>query len=55
MKKRGGHPPLAGGGGLEVSNLDPPLSVLEGPYFFFTISLFSPHFGVQNIFVLLAF
>ena len=33
-KKRGGYPPRTGGGGNEVSNLDP-LSILWGPYFFY--------------------
>ena len=54
-KKRGGcPPPPLRRGGDEVSNLGP-LSVLGGPYFFFKISLFSPDFGVQKIFVLAAF
>ena len=40
------------GGGMRCLTWTP-LSILGGPYFFFlTVSLFSPDFGVENFFVL---
>ena len=40
-----------GGGGARCLTWTPGY-ILGGPYFFFTISLFSPDFGVQKFFVL---